>query len=247
MLREEIRRQGNFLFRWRSYIPLVIIPVLYIALFREGDYAPGLSGESKTLYLFFCLFVSFFGLFLRALVVGYVPAGTSGRNTTEQRAKHLNTKGLYALVRHPLYLANFLIYLGIVMSIPVWWFILLFSLFFFLYYERIMYAEESFLFELYGSDYEEWAKRTPAFLPRLSGWQSPDLSFSFRNVLKREYPGFFAIIVSFTAIEVMRGFVHDGQVELSTGWIAFILFGGVIYLILRTLKKKTGLLHVVGR
>ncbi len=56
--------------------------------------------------------ISFFGLALRVIVVGHAPYGTSGRNTREQVADTLNTTGMYSIVRHPLYLANYLIILG---------------------------------------------------------------------------------------------------------------------------------------
>ncbi len=247
MLRRELKDQGNWLFRWRSYIPILIFPLLVVALLVEQGYLTTSFQVVESYYIPFCLLIAFAGLAIRAGVIGYVPVGTSGRNTTEQRAEFLNTTGLYGMVRHPLYLGNFLIYLGIVMSVPVWWFILLFALLFFIYYERIMYAEEAYLFGLYGKDYESWAEKTPAFLPRLSGWTKPGLPFSVKNVLKREYPGFFAIIASLTAIEVLQNLLGKSEPLLSAGWITFFLGGAVIYLTLRTIKKKTRFLHVEGR
>ncbi len=247
MLRTELKDQGNWLFRWRSYIPVLIFPLLLLTLLAEQGYISNSFHAVDSYHIAFCLAIAFSGLVVRSLVIGYVPEGTSGRNTTEQRAKFLNTTGLYALVRHPLYLGNFLIYLGIVMSVPVWWFVLLFALLFFIYYERIMYAEEAYLLGLYGKDYESWAIKTPAFFPKLSGWQKPALAFSFRNVLKREYPGFFAIVTSFTMIELSRNLLGRGKLLLSSNWIAFFLVGLGVYLTLRTMKKQTRLLHVAGR
>ncbi len=78
-------------------------------------------GEHANHALFFaCLALSYAGLVLRCLIVGFVPGGTSGRNTTEQRAVHLNTSGAYSVVRHPLYVANFVILLGVTLSLLVW-------------------------------------------------------------------------------------------------------------------------------
>ena len=60
------------------------------------------------------------GLALRAYTVCTTPKGTSGRNTARQVADHLNTKGIYSVVRHPLYLANYLIWAGILLLLILW-------------------------------------------------------------------------------------------------------------------------------
>jgi len=52
--------------------------------------------------------LSMFGFIIRAIAIGTTPKGTSGRNTKEgQVAESLNTKGIYSMVRHPLYLGNY--------------------------------------------------------------------------------------------------------------------------------------------
>ena len=57
------------------------------------------------------------------LCVGFTPRGTSGRNTKEgQVAESLNTLGMYSMCRHPLYLGNLLMWLGIVMYMGHLWF-----------------------------------------------------------------------------------------------------------------------------
>lgn len=47
--------------------------------------------------------------------IGQVPKGTSGRNTSQQVADTLSTDGVYSVVRHPLYLGNFLMCMGVSM------------------------------------------------------------------------------------------------------------------------------------
>jgi protein-S-isoprenylcysteine O-methyltransferase Ste14 len=162
-LREEFQSQGNWLFRWRSYLPLAIVPLLLLAL-NDAGYA---RSRADFIYQGLCLLISFTGLAIRCVAIGYAARGTSGRNTAGQMAATVNTAGLYAVVRHPLYLGNFTIFLGMVLSIGVWWFALVFALLFWVYYERIMYAEEEFLRGKFGQAYTDWANATPAFIPRL--------------------------------------------------------------------------------
>ena len=246
-LREELERQGDWLFRWRSYVLPVALLILLLVLLsaRDSEQTHGVTGDG--LYTEFCLAVSFFGLVMRCLTVGHVPKGTSGRNTREQIAESLNTTGMYSILRHPLYFGNFIIYLGIILSLQVWWLAPLIILAIILYIERIMLAEEGFLRGKFGDSYLQWANRTPAYWPRFKQWQRPSLPFSFRNVLKREYTGFFGIIAVFTLLETLDGLVSKGRPNLGSSWLAFFLAGLLIYLILRTLKKKTTFLDVEGR
>ena len=77
----------------------------------------------------------------------------------------------------------------------VWWLPVIYVLAFWLYYERIMFAEESFLRQKFGETYQQWAATTPAFLPRFSQWRKPSLPFSWLNVLRREYSGLMIVIL----------------------------------------------------
>jgi protein-S-isoprenylcysteine O-methyltransferase Ste14 len=246
-LREELGRQGNWFFRWRSYLPLIILPLLLIAL-RKADWLERAVGDPlQNCWEVFCLSISFVGLAVRFVTVGYVPSGTSGRNTKGQKAKVLNTTGMYSIVRHPLYLGNLVITLGLVLFVASWWLGLIVALAFCLYYERIMVAEETFLQNKYGALFSDWAEKTPTLLPRFKNWQPPNLPFSIRNALKREYSGFFLIIASFTFLDISEDILSGHEWESNWGWITLFIAGLLIYLALRTLKKKTGILDAEGR
>ncbi|MBI5747149.1 MAG: hypothetical protein HZA13_09120 [Nitrospirae bacterium] len=245
--REDLERQGNWLFRWRSYLPLLIFPLLLIAL-RDSEYLERAFGDlTEDIWEGFCISLSFIGLIIRCYTVGCVPEGTSGRNTSRQKARRLNTTGMYSIVRHPLYLGNFIIFLGISLFPEVWWFPFISILAFWLYYERIIFAEEEFLRNEFGILYLEWTGKTPLFPPRLSIWQKPGFPFSFKTVLKREYSGLFAIIVSFLALDTLGDIFAEGKLELDLGWTILFFVGLIIYMTLMILKKKTNILYVEGR
>ncbi len=164
-LKEEIERQGNWLFRWRSYLPLLILP---LAFWAAAD--AGFSRQEPGSWDVVCFVVSCLGLAVRVLVAGFVPAGTSGRNVAKQEASRLNSTGIYSTMRHPLYVGNFLMALGVVLFLRSPWFTLVFALAYGLYYERIMFAEEEFLRRRYRAGYEKWAARTPAVIPSFSSF-----------------------------------------------------------------------------
>jgi len=235
-LKDEFAITGETLFRWRSYLPLVLLPVL---LYGLSDFSRASIDEKwGERWEIFCLVLSMGGLLLRAFVVGQTPHRTSGRNTTEQVADTLNTTGLYSVVRHPLYLGNFLSWLGIALFPQSFLVLLVCILAFALYYERIMFAEEKFLSNKFQGAFREWADRTPAILPDLRLWRRSRVRFSWRMVLRREYSGFFALVVTFTFLDVMRGYFERGWIRLEPGWAVFLAAGTAIYVTLRWMKKN---------
>ncbi len=240
-LTDELEKLGNWLFRWRSYLPLLLISVFLLAFADLAKISnPTPPGNAWGL---FCLAVSFLGLAVRVLTVGFVPRGTSGRNTKEQVAMVLNTSGIYSVVRHPLYLGNFLMWLGIALFPAVWWLSAIVILVFWLYYEKIMYAEEAFLRQKFGQAFTIWAEQTPLFIPRLSRWQAPALQFSWRSALKREYASFFAMISIFFGLHVLSRLWLQRTVDLDPLWLAIFFISLFFYLTVRFLKKKTRLLE----
>lgn len=247
---ESMERSGNWLFRWRSFLPLVLyVLAAPIALWVPDAWSPDFA---STGWWATCLAVSLLGVIFRALTIGYTPRGTSGRNTSEgQVAESLNTHGIYSTVRHPLYVGNYFMWIGLVMFVGNQWFTLVVTLLFWVYYERIMFAEEAFLRRKFGQAYLDWSERTPAFIPRLKGWTAPGVDFSMRNVLKREYNGFFAVFVSFALIDALHRFraagYHWDEAVLSEHWVVMLAGAAVVFLTLRTLKKRTKVLDVAGR
>ncbi len=244
-LREEFERSGNWLFRHRGNLPLIMVGIVILCM-RKFHHL-GYCEAFDKLWEAFCFSVSFIGLGIRILTVGHTPKGTSGRNTREQIADTLNTSGMYSIVRHPLYLGNFFIWLGIVLFAHQWKLTLISVLSFWIYYERIMFAEEAYLVEKFGKEYESWANETPAFIPNLKKWKKPELPFSLKNVLKREYNGFFVIILSMFCLEIVGNIFTHGKLEIDLTWCVILAVGFVVWTTLRTLKKKTMILNVEGR
>ena len=245
-LREEFEATGNWLFRRRGYLPLLLFPLLLIAArgstYPVGDHGLDLAWEGV------CLLLALIGLALRIGTVGFVPRDTSGRNTGGQLAGSLNTSGLYSVVRHPLYLGNYLMWLGVALFPRSWWAPVIVSLVFWLYYERIMFAEEEFLRRKFGPLLHLVGRRSRRhFFPRLTLWRRPGTRFSLLTVLRREHSSLLALMASLTALEAASDYAHTGRLIVDPLWGTALAVTLVLCLAVRAVKHRTRLLHVEGR
>lgn len=242
MITEQMTQDGQWLFRHRGVLPFfLLIPGFWA--FSRFEFLGG-SQTAQQVWDWCCLGVSVSGLLLRATTVGFVHQGTSGRNTTSQRATELNTTGWYSVVRNPLYLGNYLIMLGIILVPADIAFFVITGLLFWIYYERIISAEEAFLHAKFGQEYADWARVTPVFFPRLSGWRAPARSFRWRMVLRREYTAVLLIGIAFLALNLFQHVFAEQQFQVDAPWVVAFAVSLGIYVTLWSLKRFTKTLVV---
>jgi protein-S-isoprenylcysteine O-methyltransferase Ste14 len=240
-------QSGNFLFRYRGQIPVLLflttIPVVYFTDYEWIEF----EDKKRQMWLIIAAGVSLLGQIIRAIAIGTSNKHTSGRNTREQVAEVLNTQGIYSIVRHPLYLGNYLMWIGIVIYVLNPWYVCVVSLLFWLYYERIMFAEERFLEQKFGESYVSWSKQVPAFIPSFKNYKKSPIPFSFKTILRREYSGISATIIGFLFVEIVRDYKLNQSFENNKMyWITLAIALG-ISLVLRSLKHYTNLLHEPDR
>ncbi|WP_375585652.1 methyltransferase family protein [Cyclobacterium xiamenense] len=246
-LQEEFEAQGNWLFKYRSYIPIVLLltGLALILSNQTTDFSSSVRGNTAVLaYIYYC--IGLIGLLIRAYTIGYTPRNTSGRNTTAgQVADQLNTTGIYSTVRHPLYLGNFITWLAIAFLTGNFWYVLLFVLMYWLYYERIMFAEEQFLRRKFGKDYLNWAEKVPAFIPNIRHFKKSPLRFSIKKVLRKEKNGVFAYMLVFAVFSGLKQMINQQPTDVV--FVILAILSGAAYVLLKILKYKTSLLLETDR
>lgn len=244
-LKQELKDQGQFLFKYRSYLPLILLAIgvsiqyyqVYFNIFDDNNII-------QTTLIKSSLWVGLFGLLIRIITVGYTPKNTSGRNQQKQVADELNTTGFYSLVRNPLYLGNYFMWLCCAMLTGNLAFSLIFSLVFWIFYERIVYTEEDFLTGKFGETYLKWSEKTPPFLPKTLKFVKPDYSFSWKKVVKKEKNGLFALFLIIYIFEVIK----EQSFEIQETWITYgAISTGILYFILKYIKKYTSTFDEEGR
>jgi len=142
---------GEKLFQLRDFTPVPLILLMLVA--AKSSVASATLG----------MLVIGAGELIRMYAVSFI--GGVSRTRTSSTNQRLITEGAFGIVRNPLYVGNFLITTGVaIYSGMVWIVILSAAAFAFQYYYIVKY-EESLLLKKFGSEYEEYLKKVPAWTP----------------------------------------------------------------------------------
>jgi protein-S-isoprenylcysteine O-methyltransferase Ste14 len=241
LLRNKMVIQGNFLFKYRGILPvLILVPALWLTYSRP--LAVEQDCYNTLTRIFYALAVG--GLLIRIYAVGHASPNTSGRNTSEgQIADSVNNTGLYSQCRHPLYIGNFFMWLGLAGLTFHVWFILFFIVSYFFYYERIILAEESFLEGKFSDAYTTLAKQVPAIIPKCSGWIKNKNPFSLKKVIRQEKTGILLLNGLFLLFNAIHETTWQGVWNNHTGWAQLFMVTVGYYVVVKVIEKTTALLQ----
>lgn len=228
---DELAATGDVLFRWRSYMPLVLVPLFILSVFDDRPPTP-------FAWELVCFFVALSGLLLRAYIIGTAPAGASTRGTRRPSADSLSTLGAYSVVRHPLYLANTLIALGSAMLSGTWYLPVIVVLLSFIYHERVAAREEAFLQSAFGDSFRAWARTVPAMIPDFGGYRPAGAAFQPRKVIIQESHGLCAIGTAFLVLDTLEDSVRAQTFHIDPRWLAIFIATLIPFLIVVITKKS---------
>ena len=100
--------------------------------------------------------------------------------------RKLASTGAYSLVRHPLYLGNFLILGGFTLACANWGVVALVAFFLLFYYPAAIRYEDHKLEKIFGDEWREWSRGRPAMLPYKLGWRAnEDADWNLRQSMIR--------------------------------------------------------------
>jgi len=232
-------KQGNWLFRRRSFLPVaILVPGIVAMWFQREIY--------RHEYLYFnilCYSIAIIGQVIRMVAVGYAADLTSGRNTKQQVAHEINQTGIYSLIRHPLYVGNFLIWIALALYTRFFWLTGVLVPIYWLYYERIILAEEDFLISKFGEQYQNYASRVGCCLPRKGTYVPNKYRFRIKKVMRQEYLSVYGMVFIFLLLEMVQDYIDDLRIALQPDWIIAFIASFLMFFILRCLKKYTRILH----
>jgi protein-S-isoprenylcysteine O-methyltransferase Ste14 len=228
---------GDFLFRWRSYLPMVLVPPV-IGAIAISEHPVG-SPAGQLAWEVACVLLACAGLALRVWTVGVAARGTSGRNTRQQKASVLNTTGPYSVMRHPLYVGNGLIAFALALFPGTVVAAVLVALVSAVYYGVITAREEAFLRTRFGAAFDTWASRVPALVPNLSRYIPSARPFDWRIPVRREFYALAVIMIAPFALDVAAQLTRRRVLEFNPVWGSLAVLGAIGFVVLRMLKKRT--------
>jgi protein-S-isoprenylcysteine O-methyltransferase Ste14 len=182
-------RIGAVLFRHRGWLP---VPFLLVPLLAHGN------TDAMNWILGFVFIV--LGEAIRLAGVAAAGTVTRRRSRTVQR---LVTYGIFAWMRNPLYVGNFLIWLGFIVISGVFWFIPVAVILFAMEYTLIVRYEEGVLESIFGDEYLRYKSRTSRWFPRPPG-SDEDGEHHWGEAWRSEISTFLQYI-AITAAFVVKG------------------------------------------
>lgn len=145
-------RIGQVLFKNRGWLP---VPFLAAPLLLPGV-------QTSTTWTIGLLIVALGELIRTA---GVAAAGTVTRRRSRD-VQRLVTYGAFAWCRNPLYVGNFLAWIGFTVVSGVFWFIPVAIVIFAIEYTLIVRYEEGVLESIFGQEYLDYKARTPRWFGR---------------------------------------------------------------------------------
>ena len=241
-LLDQLVEDGDRLFRWRSYLPLVLIPVVIAGVFTTPP--PFSTRSSERIWECVSVAVALAGLALRIWAVGSAPSGTSERSTVNPRASQLRTTGPYSVLRHPLYVANGLMAFGLSLFPGIWYLPIILVLATWLYYERIAVREEAFLADRFGAEFESWSSRVPASWPAFASYTRSAIPYSWKKVLRHEFHGLLVVAAGTFVFDAIQESRRARAWHVDATWLWFFAASTALFLIFAALKRGTRLFEV---
>lgn len=224
---------GNFFFRYRNGV----FPVVGVLLFVGGPVL--LASEELAVTLGFAAALA--GMALRCVTIGlkYIKRGGLNRQVY---ADTLVQSGMFMHCRNPLYVGNMLGIVGLGLVSNSLWFACIGLPFFIFSYLAIVAAEENFLRNKFGAEFEAYCRRVSRFGLNLAGfgktWQS--MEFNWKRVVVKEYGSIFLWIATACALMCRRHWRGGNPFSNSavTPWLWVLAASAVAYVVARYLKKS---------
>jgi protein-S-isoprenylcysteine O-methyltransferase Ste14 len=188
------------------------------------------------------LVLALLGQAVRLITIGFDYIHRGGKEG-QVYAGRLVRGGVYGIARNPMYVGNALIAIGMTMHFgsPAGYLIVI--PFFLFVYQAIVAAEEYYLRNKFGAEYEEYERSVNRYVPTVSrlGEAFAGMRFDWRKSIKKDLGTVVGLTIGLILMPVWRAYFLYGREATETA--AMRAFGlmlaiGALYLYLLKLKKR---------
>ena len=226
---------GNFLFRNRNGI----FPLFYLMLFIPSREV--FTNPVTAMIIGFS--VTLIGQLVRVVTIGLVYIIRGGKDRRVY-AEDLVTTGIFAHCRNPLYVGNILILVGLGIASNSLLFMAVFTPVFLFFWQAIVLAEENYLRNKFGEQYNEYCRHVNRWLINLNGIGKTfrSMQFKWKRVIIREYNSTYIWMTGAVLIVMKHFYFHEEQFNFHKNIPVFvsILVGLLILYFLARYLKKSG-------
>ena len=235
---------GHFFFRARNAVFPTIFAVVALVMRPQFIGSPRVHQGLIVLGVV----VALAGQAMRLITIGYEYIERGGKEG-KVYASRLVQGGVYGLTRNPMYVGNALIAIGMTMAIsaPLGYVTLI--PFFVLIYAAIIAAEERYLREKFGAEYEAYCARVPRLLPSI-----PQLCrlmattpYDWRTALRKDLSTVTGLSLGLIVVPLWRTWRLEGVPAARAQASAALIGASVVlglYWGLHQLKKRRLLFYL---
>ncbi|WP_229254004.1 isoprenylcysteine carboxylmethyltransferase family protein [Dyadobacter sp. NIV53] len=186
------------------------------------------------------LFVTFSGEIIRGITIGLAYIIRGGRDK-KVYAERLVTEGIFNHCRNPLYVGNILMLLGVgILSNSLFYIAIVIPAFLFIY-QAIVLAEENFLRNKFGVQFDQYCQRVNRWMISFKGISATmnGMEFNYKRWILKEYNTLLVWLIGITAILLFKypELTPENDIEITL-FIAIVIVLGVVYGYVRYLKKS---------
>ena len=232
---------GNFFFKYRNWLFIIFYALLFV------PYVPQLftvnnAGEHYYLYpIIIGLIVTISGQAIRGATIGLAYIIRGGKNK-KVYAEDLVTTGIFAHCRNPLYVGNILMLAGVgILSNSLLYVVIMIPFFLFVY-QAIVLAEENFLRNKFGEQFNNYCARVNRWIPSLKGMSTTfsSMHFNWKRYINKEHTTTFIWLCGIVLLLLFHypQLTHYNPSLRNTLLIIILSVLLVIYIFIRILKKS---------
>jgi protein-S-isoprenylcysteine O-methyltransferase Ste14 len=231
---------GNFFFTYRNYLFIFLYLALFIpsmAIFSEENLGP----EYYIFPIVLGLVITVSGQLIRGITIGLAYIVRGGQNK-KVHAEHLVTEGVFNHCRNPLYVGNILMLLGVGILANSLLFVGFFMPLFLFIYQAIVLAEENFLRNKFGTQFDAYCSKVSRWLISFKGLGTTlnSMKFNWRRWIVKEYNTQFVWLTGITVILLFKypQLTNYDEELRNTLFLIILAVLATLYFRVRYLKKS---------